>query len=53
MLRGILYGTTRHKMLGIIDVPLARLAEMLEDFCRRALATPAGDSAKRQGGGNP
>ena len=51
MLRGILYGTTRHKMLGIIDVPLARLAEMLEDFCRQALATPAGDGAKRQVGG--
>lgn len=54
LLRGILYGTTRHKMLGIIDVPLARLAEMLEDFCRRALAPLlAGDGAKRQGGGNP
>lgn len=52
MLRGILYGTTRHKLLGIIDVPLARLAEMLEDFCMKALAIPAGNGAKRQGGIN-
>ena len=52
MLRGILYGTTRHRMLGIIDVPLARLAEMLADFCRHALAPPAAQGKESQGGKN-
>lgn len=51
MLRGILYGTTRHKMLGIIDVPLPRLAAMLKDFCRQALSPLPGEDAERQRGG--
>lgn len=50
MLRGILYGTTRHRMLGIIDVPLPRLKEMLTDFCRQALTSPARGRAERHGG---
>ncbi len=50
MLRGILYGTTRHRMLGIIDVPLPRLAEMLTDFCRHALTPPPKGRAERHGG---
>jgi AcrR family transcriptional regulator len=50
MLRGILYGTTRHKMLGTIDVPLPRLAAMLTDLCRQALSPLQGTGAKRQGG---
>lgn len=53
MLRGLLYGTTRHRMLGIIDVPLPRLAAMLTDFCRKALSPLPGTSARRQGGGKP
>lgn len=53
MLRGILYGTTRHKMLGIIDVPLPRLASMLKDFCRQALSPLPGADSKRQRGGRP
>lgn len=47
LLRGILYGTTRHSMLGIIDVPLSRLSGMVEGFCLRALA-PSGAPGKRR-----
>ncbi len=38
LLRGILSGTTRHSMLGIADVPLPRLCEMVEGYCLRALS---------------
>jgi TetR/AcrR family transcriptional regulator, fatty acid metabolism regulator protein len=51
-IRGILYGTTRHRMLGIIDVPLPRLASIVESFCLRALSpAPAGvpDGGRRTG----
>jgi AcrR family transcriptional regulator len=51
MIRGILYGTTRHRMLGIIDVPLLRLATMIEDFFRQALSPERGTGAKQQGDG--
>ncbi|MBI5420629.1 MAG: TetR/AcrR family transcriptional regulator [Deltaproteobacteria bacterium] len=51
MLRGILYGTTRHKMLGIIDVPLPRLATMITDFCGQALSPTPETCGKRPGGG--
>jgi hypothetical protein len=52
MLRGILYGTMRHRMLGIIDVPLNQLNSMLSDFCLKALSPPAG-AARKQGGAKP
>lgn len=39
LLRGILSGTTRHSMLGIADVPLPRLCEMVEGYCLRALSS--------------
>ncbi len=47
LLRGILYGTTRHSMLGIIDLPLPRLSRMVERFCLRAMA-PSGAPEKRR-----
>lgn len=47
LLRGILYGTTRHTMLGIIDVPIPRLSRMVERFCLRALA-PSGEPGKQR-----
>lgn len=50
LLRGILYGTTRHVMLGIIDVPLSRLAKAVEGFCLRSLLSPAGRGSRRKGG---
>ncbi len=54
MLRGVLYGTTRHKMLGIIDVSLPRLTAMVEDFCRQALSPRLPETGgKKQGGGKP
>ncbi|HEU5359578.1 MAG TPA: TetR/AcrR family transcriptional regulator [Candidatus Deferrimicrobiaceae bacterium] len=43
LLRGILYGTTRHSMLGIIDLPLSRISPMVEGFCLRARA-PSGEA---------
>lgn len=46
MLRGILYGATRHKMMGIIDVPLVRLAKMLEEFCLNSLSAGPGAPKK-------
>lgn len=52
MLRGILYGTTRHKMLDIIDVPFPRLAAMIADFCGEALAA-APETRQRKLGGGP
>jgi TetR/AcrR family fatty acid metabolism transcriptional regulator len=45
LLRGILYGTTRHSMLGIIDLPLSRISPMVEGFCLQALA-PCGVTKK-------
>jgi len=42
MMRGVLYGTTRHQMLGIIDIPLPRLATMVEGFCLEALSPLSG-----------
>lgn len=50
MLRGILYGTMRHKMLGIIDVPLPQLTTMLTDFCLQALSPLPGRVSRKQGG---
>lgn len=52
MLRGILYGTTRHRMLGVIDVPLHRLAKMVEDFCIDAME-PASKCVQARIGGIP
>ncbi|MDA8121077.1 MAG: TetR/AcrR family transcriptional regulator, partial [Deltaproteobacteria bacterium] len=46
MMRAILYGTTRHRMLGIIDVPLPRLATMIEDFFLRTLSPERGPDEK-------
>lgn len=43
MMRGVLYGTTRHQMLGIVDIPLPRLASMVEGFCLEALSSSSGD----------
>jgi len=51
LLRGILYGTTRHSMLGIIDVPLSRLSLMVEGYCLRALSPGGGAGGKRGKGG--
>jgi AcrR family transcriptional regulator len=39
MLRGSFYGTTRLKMLDLIQVPLPRLARMMETYWLTALAT--------------
>ena len=51
MIRGSLYGVTRHKMLGIIDAPLPRLARMFEEFCLLALSPDAeGRKNRREGG---
>ena len=49
LLRGILYGTTRHSMLGIIDVPLSRISPMVEGFCLQAVA-PSGVPGKQRKG---
>jgi hypothetical protein len=38
MLRGSFYGTTRLKMLGLIQAPFPRLARMLESYWLKALA---------------
>jgi AcrR family transcriptional regulator len=38
MLRGTFYGTTRLKMLDLIQVPLPRLARMMEAYWLKALA---------------
>lgn len=51
LLRGILYGTTRHSLLGIIHVPLSRLSPMVEEYCLRALAPEGGAGRKRKRGG--
>jgi len=51
LLRGILYGTTRHSMLGIIDVPLSRLSRMVEAYCLQALSPGGGAGGKRGKGG--
>ena len=48
LLRGILYGTTRHSMLGIIDIPLSRLSPMVEGYCLKALSPNAGDGGKKR-----
>ncbi len=45
-IRGLLYGTTRHKMLGIIDGSLPRLATLAEQFCLRALSPAPRESRK-------
>ncbi len=49
LLRGILYGTTRHSLLGIIDLPLPRLSVLVEGFCLQALGYPAEPVRKRKG----
>jgi len=51
LLRGILYGTTRHSMLGIIDVPLSRLSRMVEGYCLQALSPDSRAGGKRGKGG--
>ncbi|MGE5190503.1 MAG: TetR/AcrR family transcriptional regulator [Gemmatimonadota bacterium] len=51
MIRATLYGTTRHRMIGIIDTPLPRLARVIEAFCRQALRPPAGEGGKQREGG--
>jgi hypothetical protein len=38
MLRGTFYGTTRLKMLDLIQVPLPRLARMMEAYWLKALS---------------
>jgi hypothetical protein len=38
MLRGTFYGTTRLKMLDLIQAPLPRLARMMEAYWLKALA---------------
>jgi TetR/AcrR family fatty acid metabolism transcriptional regulator len=48
LLRGILYGTTRHSMLGMIDIPLPRLSHIVEGYCLKALSPPAGGDGKRR-----
>lgn len=40
MLRGTFYGTTRLKMLGLIQTPFPRLARMMESYWLKALAPP-------------
>jgi AcrR family transcriptional regulator len=40
MLRGSFYGTTRLKMLELIQAPLPRLARMMESYWQKALAPP-------------
>ncbi len=39
ILRGLVYGLVRHRLLGLIDLP--PLEEDLIDFCRQALQAPA------------
>ena len=51
LLRGILYGTTRHSMLGIIDVPLSRRSRRVEGYCLKALSPGGGAGRKRGKGG--
>jgi len=51
MIRGTLYGATSHKMLGIIDTPLRRLARMIGEFCLQALFPDAEGQDKRREGG--
>lgn len=51
MIRGTLYGATRHKMLGTIDTPLPRLSRMIEEFCLQALSPPVEGQEKRREGG--
>lgn len=48
LLRGILYGTTRHSMLGIIDTPLSRLSRVVEGYCLKALSPPPGGKGTRR-----
>jgi len=38
MLRGSFYGTTRLKMLDLIQAPFPRLARMMESYWLKALA---------------
>ena len=51
LLRGILYGTTRHSMLGIIDVPFSRLSRMVEGYCLQAFSPNSRAGGKRGKGG--
>jgi len=51
MIRGTLYGATRHKMLGIIDTPLPHLARMIREFCPQGLSPDAEGQDKRREGG--
>ncbi|GAB4240025.1 MAG: TetR/AcrR family transcriptional regulator [Deltaproteobacteria bacterium] len=46
MLRGSLYGTTRLKMLDLIQVPFRRLARMMETYWLQALAPAPPRAAK-------
>jgi AcrR family transcriptional regulator len=40
ILRGLVYGLTRHKLLGFITLP--PIGEEVVDFCRQALQAPSG-----------
>ena len=51
LLRGILYGTARHSMLGIIDVPFSRLSRMVEGYCLQAFSPNSRAGGKRGKGG--
>ncbi|HEY5997564.1 MAG TPA: TetR/AcrR family transcriptional regulator [Candidatus Deferrimicrobiaceae bacterium] len=51
LLRGILSGCTRQKVLGGITMPTAKLAGLVESFCMEALATPRpGEEIEETGG---
>ncbi len=51
LLRGMLIGCTRQKVLGTITTPIPKLATMVESFCMDALAAgQAGASSDRHGG---
>jgi AcrR family transcriptional regulator len=51
IIRGILTGCTRQKVMGVISLPIPRLAAMVESFCMDALSSGhAGGADARHGG---
>ncbi|HEX9206542.1 MAG TPA: TetR/AcrR family transcriptional regulator [Candidatus Deferrimicrobiaceae bacterium] len=48
MIRGTFYGTTRLKMLGLIQAPFPRLARMMESHWLKALAPPCAAKKTRR-----
>jgi AcrR family transcriptional regulator len=51
LLRGILTGCTRQKVLGIITIPVPKLAAMVESFCMESLAADhTGGTSVKNGG---